>query len=101
MSYLTEPKKHSKIDQEIDENHVYLEKIYETDLRNLLKKCYQCSRCSGVCQISKVQKFTPSRIIQMILEGFEDEIIENGILWECLTCNSCLQKCPSRRTRCR
>jgi len=94
VSYLTEPKKHSKIDQEIDENHIYLEKIYETDLRNLLKKCYQCARCSGVCQISKVQKFTPSRIIQMILEGFEDEIIESGVLWECLTCNSCLQKCP-------
>jgi len=94
VNYLTEPKKPSEIDQEIDKNHIYLEKIYETDLRNLLKKCYQCARCSGVCQISKVQKFTPSRIIQMILEGFEDEIIENGVLWECLTCNSCLQKCP-------
>ena len=30
----------------------------------------------------------------MILEGFEDEIIESGVLWECLTCNSCLQDCP-------
>jgi Fe-S oxidoreductase len=59
-----------------------------------LKKCYQCARCSGVCQISKVQKFTPSRIIQTILEGFEDDVIKSGVLWDCLMCNSCLQNCP-------
>ncbi len=94
MRYLTELKKHSEVDQETDGIQVFLDKIYETDLRNLLKKCYQCARCSGVCQISKVQKFTPSRIIQMILEGFEDEILDSGVLWDCLTCNSCLQDCP-------
>ncbi|MFX1346540.1 MAG: (Fe-S)-binding protein [Promethearchaeota archaeon] len=86
--------KHSEVEQETDEIQVFLDKIYETDLRKLLKKCYQCARCSGVCQISKVQKFTPSRIIQMILEGFEDEILDSGVLWDCLTCNSCLQDCP-------
>ncbi len=71
-----------------------LKKIYEPDLRKLLKKCYQCARCSGVCQVSKVQKYTPSRIIQLILEGFEDKVIKSGVLWDCLTCNSCLQTCP-------
>jgi len=72
----------------------YLEKIYEPDIRKLLYRCYQCVRCSGVCQLSKVQTFEPSRIIQMILEGFEDKIIESGTLWDCLTCNACLQNCP-------
>ncbi|MFX1531590.1 MAG: (Fe-S)-binding protein [Promethearchaeota archaeon] len=94
MINLTELEKHSEVEQETDEIQVFLDKIYETDLRKLLKKCYQCARCSGVCQISKVQKFTPSRIIQMILEGFEDEILDSGVLWDCLTCNSCLQDCP-------
>ena len=60
----------------------------------MLKRCYQCGRCSGVCQLSKVQKFTPSRIIQLILEGFEEKIIESGVLWDCLTCNQCLKDCP-------
>lgn len=63
-------------------------------LRSLLLKCYQCARCSGVCQLSKVQKFTPSRIIQKILEGFEDKVLKSGELWDCLMCNSCLQNCP-------
>jgi len=77
-----------------DDNKIYLEKIYEPNIRKLLSRCYQCVRCSGVCQLSKVQSFVPSQIIQQIIEGFEDKVIESGVLWDCLTCNSCLQNCP-------
>ncbi|MFX1478476.1 MAG: (Fe-S)-binding protein [Promethearchaeota archaeon] len=72
----------------------YLEKVYEPDIKKLLYRCYQCVRCSGVCQLSRVQSFEPSKIIEMILEGFEDKVIDSGILWDCLTCNACLQNCP-------
>ena len=94
MNLVTEIENPKKVKQEENDSNLYLRKIYEPDLINLLKKCYQCARCSGVCQISKVQKFTPSRIIQMILEGFEDEIINSQVLWDCLMCNSCLEHCP-------
>lgn len=59
-----------------------------------MKRCYQCGRCSGVCQLSKVQKYPPSRIIQLILEGFEEKVLNSGVLWDCLTCNQCLKDCP-------
>lgn len=94
MNFIVEIERSKKTKLEADEFDSYLRKIYEPDLTNLLRKCYQCARCSGVCQISKVQKFTPSRIIQMILEGFEDEIINSQVLWDCLMCNSCLEHCP-------
>lgn len=94
MYIITEINKKDKIEQERDETDLLLEKISEEKLRDMLKRCYQCGRCSGVCQLSKVQKYTPSKIIQMILEGFEDKIIESGILWDCLSCNTCLQYCP-------
>ncbi|MFX0035810.1 MAG: (Fe-S)-binding protein [Candidatus Hermodarchaeota archaeon] len=94
MDIITEINGKDKLQPKIDETDIYLEKIYEEKLRDMLKRCYQCGRCSGVCQLSKVQKFTPSRIIQMILEGFEDKIIESGVLWDCLSCNTCLQYCP-------
>ena len=94
MNIITEIEKGDKVEQLRAEENKYLEKIYEPDIRKLLYRCYQCVRCSGVCQLSHVQKFEPSRIIQMILEGFEDKIIESGVLWDCLTCNACLQNCP-------
>jgi Fe-S oxidoreductase len=94
VSFITESKLEKEAQEKDDELDSFLLKIHEPNLRKLLKHCYQCGRCSGVCQISKVQKFTPSRIIQMILEGFEEEILNSGVLWDCLMCNSCLQMCP-------
>ncbi|MFW9968914.1 MAG: (Fe-S)-binding protein [Candidatus Odinarchaeota archaeon] len=94
MGIITEIEKKNKLEHKKTDTDLYLEKIYDIKLRDLLKRCYQCGRCSGVCQLSKVQKFTPSRIIQMILEGFEDKIIESGVLWDCISCNTCLQYCP-------
>ncbi|MFX1327241.1 MAG: (Fe-S)-binding protein [Promethearchaeota archaeon] len=94
MNIITETKNLDDTKEQSDDINYYLEKIYEPDIRKLLYRCYQCVRCSGVCQLSKVQNFEPSRIIQMILEGFENKIIESGVLWDCLTCNACLQNCP-------
>jgi len=94
VNIITETKKADNSEELNDDINFYLEKVYEPNIRKLLYRCYQCVRCSGVCQLSKVQTFEPSRIIQMILEGFEDKVIESGILWDCLTCNACLQNCP-------
>lgn len=94
MNYISEIEKHDNPKQQLDENtDNYLAKIYEPNLRKLLHGCSQCVSCSGVCQLSKVQEFIPSKIIQLILEGFEDRIIQSGVLWDCLTCNACLQQC--------
>jgi Fe-S oxidoreductase len=41
-----------------------------------------------------VQIYTPSKIIQLILEGFEKKVLESEVLWDCLTCNQCLKDCP-------
>ncbi|TFG12280.1 MAG: (Fe-S)-binding protein [Promethearchaeota archaeon] len=87
---MTEVKK----EPELKLNKQLIEDSATLSLRSLLKQCYQCARCSGVCQLSKVQKFTPSRIIQRILEGSEDQVLQSGVLWDCLMCNTCLQKCP-------
>ncbi|MFX1388706.1 MAG: (Fe-S)-binding protein [Promethearchaeota archaeon] len=94
MKNITETTKVDDSEELKENNDSYLSKIYEPNIRKLLYRCYQCVRCSGVCQLSKVQTFEPSKIIQLILEGFEDKVIESGILWDCLTCNACLQNCP-------
>ncbi len=94
MEKITEVEKQDKSEKKIEDTDYYLKKIYEEELRIIVKRCISCGRCSGVCQLSKVQKYTPSRIIEMILEGFEDKVIESGVLWDCLTCNTCMTYCP-------
>ncbi len=94
MRIITESKREIERKKLFADTLEYLEKVYTPDLTSLLNRCYQCGRCSGVCQLSKVQKFTPSRTIQMILEGFKDKVFESGVLWDCLCCNQCLKDCP-------
>lgn len=89
--FVEEREKEREFNEDIN---YYLAKIYEPNLKNLLNTCYQCGSCSGVCQLSKVQKFTPSRIIQQLREGYEERVLKSEVLWDCLTCNNCLQNCP-------
>ncbi|MEE9611794.1 MAG: (Fe-S)-binding protein [Desulfatiglandales bacterium] len=57
-----------------------------------LKICIQCGMCVGICPWNLVKEFSPRgmiRLAQFGLEGFESEA-----LWNCVTCNNCVQKCP-------
>ena len=96
MNFITAQEKIAKPEgnTNVNDNNNYLRKISNYNLRDLLIKCYQCARCSSICQYSKVQKYPPSRIIQLILEGFESKVLASGILWDCISCNSCHQDCP-------
>jgi Fe-S oxidoreductase len=57
-----------------------------------LRICIQCGTCTGLCPWNLVREFSPRgmiRLAQFGLEGFESEA-----LWNCVTCNSCVQRCP-------
>ncbi len=57
-----------------------------------LRICIQCGTCTGLCPWNFVKRFSPRemiRLAQLGLEGFESEA-----LWNCVTCNTCVQKCP-------
>ncbi|MBN1653149.1 MAG: (Fe-S)-binding protein [Deltaproteobacteria bacterium] len=57
-----------------------------------LLTCMQCGTCTGVCPWPTVKAFSPRRVIRLAslgLEGYEQED-----LWRCVTCNSCVIRCP-------
>jgi len=58
----------------------------------VLKLCYQCGLCTGVCPWNLVRSFIVRRIMhqaQLGLVDFEDED-----MWLCATCNACVERCP-------
>ena len=57
-----------------------------------LRICMQCGTCTGVCPWTLVKSFSPRQMIRLAqfgVEGFESED-----LWNCVTCNTCVLRCP-------
>jgi len=69
-------------------------------LVNNLKKnraflCLECGKCTAVCPISTFNNsFSPRRMIAEGLFYGTDNLINDRLLWSCLTCQLCSQRCP-------
>lgn len=56
--------------------------------------CIQCGTCSSTCPLSHHMDFTPRKVIAMIREGFEEEVLSSFTIWLCASCYSCTVNCP-------
>ena len=63
------------------------------NLKELIKGCYACGSCTGICPLRRVSKYNPRRIIHNYL--IESELTEDDIT-TCLTCAQCLEVCPQQ-----
>ena len=59
-----------------------------------LSVCYQCKKCSSGCPVAKLTQSPPSEIIRRLQLGAGDELLENDIIWMCLSCETCYARCP-------
>lgn len=58
-------------------------------------KCLECGKCSGGCSNAHIFDFTPRKIVQMIKLGQEEKLLKMDALWSCVSCQLCLDRCPS------
>lgn len=58
--------------------------------------CYQCGTCSGSCPVGSAggMDYTPRRIMRLIQNGLEDEVLSSQTIWTCAACYSCAVRCP-------
>jgi Fe-S oxidoreductase len=59
-----------------------------------LSVCMQCGTCTGVCPWNLVKTFSPRSLIRMASLGLEG--YEGDALWNCVTCNTCVLRCPRK-----
>ena len=58
-------------------------------------ECLQCGSCSGICPIAPFMDYTPRRLINMVREGFRDEVLHSRTVWLCSSCYACTVNCPA------
>ena len=73
-----------------------------SEINNRLKRlqeevselCYQCGKCTAGCEAHKLLELEPHKIIALLKRGLVDEMINSDIIWTCMSCFKCWERCP-------
>ena len=76
------------------EQNAFLAEVMATRGGANVLQCYQCGTCSGSCPVLEDMKHGPRRILYMIQSGMEDEVLSSPDMWRCVSCYSCMNRCP-------
>jgi len=58
--------------------------------------CYQCGRCTSGCEAHKLLELEPHEIVALLKRGLIDEMLNSDIIWTCMSCFKCRQRCPQK-----
>lgn len=56
--------------------------------------CMACGSCSAGCPITGQEGYDPRKIIAMVNEGRDEELIDSKLPWLCTMCAKCEHACP-------
>jgi heterodisulfide reductase subunit C len=57
--------------------------------------CIQCGRCTSSCPVARiVEEHNPRKLMEMIILGLRSDLFAGQLLWYCLSCFTCLDRCP-------
>jgi heterodisulfide reductase subunit B len=62
-----------------------------------LRKCLECRACGEVCAAHRTEEsYSAFDLMQAIVEGRVDEVLEHEHIWRCLECYECQERCFQR-----
>jgi heterodisulfide reductase subunit C len=59
-----------------------------------LSACYQCKKCTSGCPVAALVKEPPSEMVRRLQLGDDEGLLERGLVWTCLACETCYARCP-------
>jgi len=62
--------------------------------KTLAEKCMKCGRCSASCPSCYEMDIQPHQFVSCIMRGDTDSLLKSTTLWKCLSCFTCVQRCP-------
>lgn len=78
---------------ELDLN--FMHEVANTPRGRGILLCIQCGRCSSGCPITRLTtEHNPRRLMEMIILGARSTVLPHKLPWYCLSCFTCLDRCP-------
>jgi len=56
--------------------------------------CFQCGKCTSGCEAFILLELEPHKVMGLVMNGFIDEMVNSDIIWTCMTCFKCKERCP-------
>lgn len=61
-----------------------------------IQRCYHCRKCTAGCPMARYMEHNPNKIIKMIQNGQRDAVLGSSTIWLCLSCETCITRCPNQ-----
>ena len=61
-----------------------------------LQACYHCRKCTAGCPVASHMEYNPNKVIKMIQNGQKDKVLASSTIWLCLSCETCITRCPNQ-----
>ncbi len=58
------------------------------------KKCMKCGKCSASCPALDSMDLKPHQFVSYVDRGEIEPLLHSKILWKCLSCFACVERCP-------
>jgi len=73
----------------------FMHEVANTPRGKGILACIQCGRCSSSCPVARlIDAHNPRRLMEIIILGSRDEVLRSQLPWYCLSCFTCLDRCP-------
>lgn len=59
-----------------------------------LDRCIQCGTCAGSCPSGPDMDHAPRELFALVRAGLEEEVLSSNTPWYCVSCYSCMVRCP-------
>jgi heterodisulfide reductase subunit B len=72
------------------------EEIFNDEVtKSQLKICSECLACADDCSTAKTTScYHPEEILQLVLDGKIEEVLQRDDIWYCMNCHECTTLCP-------
>jgi quinone-modifying oxidoreductase subunit QmoC len=91
---LTRTRKTSRVKYQAELDPKFANRVADLAHGEKFLSCIQCGTCSATCPVSQYMDYTPRKLIAMIREGFQEEVLSSRTIWLCASCYSCTVECP-------